>query len=1174
MVRRGALVVAIVLIAGSFATASPAVAATTRSSRAPVGRPATSAVLMKPALRERAAASPTPADWFESPAAQISPGLSVPATAFDPATGYLVEFGGITVTSGTITSSSNTLVFDGQNWEGQSIASPPAPRGEASMVYDPALGEIVLFGGNNGDQVFGDTWAYNGEIWVKLSPTTSPPARSLASMAYDPATGKVVLFGGENFNNQVLGDTWTFDGTDWSQQSVSSSPSARYGAPMVYDPSTQTLVLYGGAVSVAFDTDMWEYTGTSWQQLSETNTPPPGEDMMDFDAAAHAFVLTVSNSSSNGGFFETWVDSSGNWVEQSPTQSPPWRVFSSMAFDPALGQMVLFGGEQDIGSATFFGDTWLYGVPAVLTQTSRTIYEVTEGHIATDLGLEGSNLEVSGASVPVSYTTTEGSSAAVTVSPTGALSAQPALPPGNYALSGTDGDAIGDTGSWSVEIQVGAAPVVIVPGGSALPGSTEGSLYSQQFSAELSPGPYTWSISAGILPPGLSLSPSGLLGGRTTLEGKYSFTVSATASAGYGASVATSLTVTPTLSVVPASMPGVVAGYRYAIDLGLSGGVAPATFSLAVGSSLPSGLGLSSNGVLSGTPSGSGLSTFSVVGTDGDGFSTTANYSVFVEGGPTNAGISISPSSMPAATLGAQYDQQLSASGGTAPYSWAITDGSLPDGFSLTSGGIVHGKWNEGEASPFTVTVTDATGASTIVSFTLVVQGAAVVISPAVLAEPTIDYGMADPQVFSISGGTAPYSWEQIGGSLPFGMSLSVSGSTVTLQGTAQQSGTFSFTLNGIDDFNTPASRSYTLTVNPYPTIVVTPRSIGKAAIVGVPWSMQLEAKGGTAPYVFSVNDGALPAGITLSATGLLSGTPTVADAGEPFTFQIEAIDAHGYFGDENYNQFVTTPTMKLGPKALPDPIVGTAYNQLVDATGGGTPYRYAVSAGLLPAGLHVHATSGQITGTPTVPGPASFTITATDANGYTTSLVYKVAVLSAPTFTSAPTAVVQAKLAGTKITIDTTGSYPTPLISLSGDLPAGLTFNAANNGTATITGKVTSAAGSSTVTITANNRAGSVATEQLTIMVYGAPLLPASRVFYPGLKRKYTIETQIPASLISITGLPSWVDVQAGTQPNQIVVTGTAPIGTPVGTYPAVVSVQDLAAPANPPNFAVIVAV
>src|ERR1017187_5634836 len=131
------------------------------------------------------------------------------------------------------------------SWTQLSAATSPPARVAASMAYDPAMGDMVLFGGDGNSGYLGDTWTFNGKTWTQLSLPSSPSARGWAPMAYDPATGDMVLFGGYDgsFN---LGDTWTFNGTTWTQLSPAISPSARDYGPMAYDPATRNMVLFGG----------------------------------------------------------------------------------------------------------------------------------------------------------------------------------------------------------------------------------------------------------------------------------------------------------------------------------------------------------------------------------------------------------------------------------------------------------------------------------------------------------------------------------------------------------------------------------------------------------------------------------------------------------------------------------------------------------------------------------------------------------------------------------------------------------------------------------------------------------------------------------------------------------------------------------------------------------------
>ena len=76
------------------------------------------------------------------------------------------------------------------------------------MAYDAATGNVVLFGGYDGN-AYGDTWTWDGSTWTQQAPATSPGARYGAVMADDAATGNVVLFGGADIK-LVLDDTWTW----------------------------------------------------------------------------------------------------------------------------------------------------------------------------------------------------------------------------------------------------------------------------------------------------------------------------------------------------------------------------------------------------------------------------------------------------------------------------------------------------------------------------------------------------------------------------------------------------------------------------------------------------------------------------------------------------------------------------------------------------------------------------------------------------------------------------------------------------------------------------------------------------------------------------------------------------------------------------------------------------
>ena len=115
---------------------------------------------------------------------------------------------------------------------------------------------------------------------------------------------------------------------------------------------------------------------------------------------------------------------------------------------------------------------------------------------------------------------------------------------------------------------------------------------------------------------------------------------------------------------------------------------------------LPAGLTLASTGAISGTPTAGGSFTFTTSATDADGFSGSRSYTLSVAA-PT---ITLSPASLPNGTAGTAYSQTLIASGGTGPYTYAVTAGALPAGLTLGTSGTISGA--PSASGSFTVTVT------------------------------------------------------------------------------------------------------------------------------------------------------------------------------------------------------------------------------------------------------------------------------------------------------------------------------------------------------------------------------------------------------------------------------------------------------------------------------------
>ena len=129
------------------------------------------------------------------------------------------------------------------------------------------------------------------------------------------------------------------------------------------------------------------------------------------------------------------------------------------------------------------------------------------------------------------------------------------------------------------------------------------------------------------------------------------------------------------------------------------------TWSLASGS-LPAGLTLSAAGVISGTPSAAGSSSFTVAVNDG---SNTATQPLSITISAVTVTLAVVTSALPAATVSTAYTTTLAASGGTAPYTWSISGGTLPAGVTLAAAaGTISGTPSAAGTASFTVMVTDS----------------------------------------------------------------------------------------------------------------------------------------------------------------------------------------------------------------------------------------------------------------------------------------------------------------------------------------------------------------------------------------------------------------------------------------------------------------------------------
>ncbi len=739
-----------------------------------------------------------------------------------------------------------------------------------------------------------------------------------ATIAGTPAatTGGVYVVTVKASNGVGTDATKTFTLTVKEAPSISGATSLTYTAGTAIPAQTYTIVGYPAPTLTTTGLPSGlALTNNGNGTATLAGTPAAGS------GGVHNAVFTVTNTVGVGTLNATIT------VNEAPQISGPTSrgcavgtscgpdTFSASGYPPSafgytgtLPTGITFtdngNGTATIGGTAAAGSGGVYAITITATNAAGSAiysYTLTIGQPPTVNGPANGVFVVGTPGAPLTYTTTG--------FPTPALSATD-LPAGltftdngdgtgalgGTAAAGTGGsytavvhatNGVGSEATMNVALVVNEAPGVSGP--AARNCVVSNPCGPDTFTATGNPTPTLASF--GSLPAGVSFTDNGngtaTIGGTPAANSGGTYSVSIVATNAYGTATTTyALTVgQPPTVTGPSSATYTVGSPGATLSYTTTGYPTPALSA----SGLPAGVALTDNGngtaSISGTAAaGTGGVHLVVINADNGvgapattGLTLTVNEAPQVTG-PTTATYVVGFAGTPQTfTTTVGYPAAAMSEIGTLPVGIAFTDNG--DGTATLSGTPAA---HTGGIYPITVKAVNGSGTS-IWAFTLTVNEA-----PTVSGPTSARFDIDSPGSVGFTTTGFPQAGLTLEGDLPSGVGFyDNADGTGTIAGTPDSGteGVYLVTITADNGVSPSASMSFSLTV--VAPVIVTTGDLTDAA-VGTPYSQQLTATGGVPPYTWSIVGGALPPGLTLSPSGLISGSPTAPAATSTFTVRAQ----------------------------------------------------------------------------------------------------------------------------------------------------------------------------------------------------------------------------------------------------------------------------------------------